>query len=198
MAPHYKHTTNQTGIYSTFLRLAASSHTSATWPFCTMCSSTISLFKCERVLISKSRNDLMDFTSVAPAFIESRTFLSMCRIRDSAFSSWYSTVCPYRSDRFDMGRTVVRTVSSRVRGERGRNEVTMVIRSWPPKAFKAWWSIYRPCKMTPHPYQRLVRLYCSPEKLSSYLWRSAHSHNLTTAFPQGRLSTNHAFRIAHH
>lgn len=80
--------------YATFWRLAASAQTSERWPFCTRDSSTISSFRHFKVLISKSRNDLIAPTSVAPAFIESRTFFSIPRILASAFSSWYSIVWP--------------------------------------------------------------------------------------------------------
>ena len=128
-------------LYSVLVRFEASAQTSARWPFCTKFSSTISELRWDRVWISKSRKDLMDLTSVAPAFIESRTFLSMWRMRASAFSSWYSIACPYKSERLEIGRTVVSTVSSRIVGLLGRNDVTMVIRSCPPNARSAWWSI---------------------------------------------------------
>ncbi len=70
-------------IYSVFLLLEASSQTSARWPFWTNASSTISSLRWLRVSISKSRKDLMDLTSVAPAFMLSRTFFSLEYVRVS-------------------------------------------------------------------------------------------------------------------
>jgi hypothetical protein len=64
------------------------------------------------------------------------------RIRSSGISSQYSLNWKYSSERSEMPRSVVRTVSSGKVGERGRNDITIVVRSVGPTARRAWCSIY--------------------------------------------------------
>lgn len=123
-----------------------------TTPFWTNSSSTISLSMCSKNSICSRINFFTPRVSKARrARFWSRMSRLMSRQRSWSMSKRYSVNWWYNSPRFEVGRTVKRTVSSLVAEERGRNEVTILILSVVPSARRAWCSMYRPWRMTADP-----------------------------------------------
>lgn len=100
-----------------------------------------------------SNKKLLASATSNECFVSSRrlSVFSRSRIRSSSISSRYIVYCVYISSTLLIPRTPVRTVSSLMKGDLGRKQVTMVIRSRPPCAFRAWCSMYLPCMTTAVP-----------------------------------------------